>query len=284
MKFLNRRVNNFWLPAIFSVGLFGFALFYLLPFLLGFYYSFFDLLDGRRFVGLANYADLFSSELFRMAMINTLIFTFLSLALAFVCSFGAAYLLRFSMLGRVIPRKLLFLPIAVPAVSISFVWMWLFHHRGFVSGFFDGIMTLNLFHGAWLYVPLLVLFLWRYSGFGILVYFAGLSRLPEEYLDAFRIESKSRAKLLWYVLLPHEKPRTVYLLLLNMLFSGSIFREIFAVWANYPPRQLYMIQHFVYNNFMRLQYERAATGGVILSFIVLACLAGILFWEKRGIE
>jgi ABC-type sugar transport system permease subunit len=269
-----------WLYAVFGVGLLGFAVFFLLPFFLGIYYSMFDLLDGRRFVGLENYIDLLQNELFRMALFNTAVFTFLSLGLMFLVSFGAAYFLRFSV--RKIPRGLLVLPLAVPAVSISFVWLWLFHHRGFVSRFFDIFgMSVNLFHGAGLYVPLLVLFLWRYAGFSILIYFAGLSRLPQEHLDCFHMESKSRLKLIFYVLLPHEKPRTVYMLLLNLIFSMSIFREIFAVWANYPPRQLYMIQHFVYNNFLRLQYERAATGGVILAVFVLLILAGILAWERR---
>ena len=273
-----------WLLAVFSIGLIGFAVFYLLPFFLGIYYSMFDLLDGRRFIGLAHYSALFQSELFRTALANTARFTFLSLGLIFFVSFGAAYALRFSRLGRVVSRGLLFLPLAVPAVSISFVWLWFFHHRGILSGFFYSTLgvNVNLFHGAGLYVPLLALFLWRYAGFSILIYFAGLSKLPQEYLDCFRLESKSRLKLILYVLLPHEKPRTVYMLLLNLIFSMNIFREIFAVWANYPPRQLYMVQHFVYNNFMRLQYERASTGGVILSLFVLALLAAILFWERRN--
>ncbi|MCL1842624.1 MAG: sugar ABC transporter permease [Defluviitaleaceae bacterium] len=284
LKFLNKPLNEFWLWAVFCVGVAGFATFYLLPFLLGIYYSMFDMLDGHRFIGLANYSALFRSELFRMALANTARFTFLSLGLVFVVSFGAAYVLRFS--GLFIPRGLLFLPLAVPAVSISFVWLWLFHHRGFLSGFFYSLLGLNInfFSGAGLYVPLLALFLWRYAGFSILIYYAGLSLLPQEYLDSFYMESNSSIKLIYFILLPLERPRTVYMLLLNLIFSMSIFREIYAVWANYPPRQLYMVQHFVYNNFIRLQYERAATGGVILSLFVLLLLAVILIWERRVVE
>ena len=286
LKFLSKSVESTWLWLVFLFGIIGFAVFYLLPFFLGIYYSLFDLLDGRRFIGFANYTSLFGSELFRTALANTARFTFLSLLLVFVISFCGAYFLRFSHIGRVIPRGLLFLPLAVPAVSISFVWLWLFHHRGHLSGLMHGLMGINVnfFSGAGLYIPLLALFLWRYAGFSILIYFAGLSRLPLEYLDAFRMESKSRLKLIWHVLLPHERPRTVYMLLLNLIFSMNIFREIYAVWANYPPRQLYMIQHFVYNNFLRLQYERAATGGVILALFILLILAAVLIWERRWVE
>jgi len=283
-RYLNQPIKTPWLWTIFILGLIGFAAFYLFPFALGVYYSTVDIIDGGRFIGFAHYAALFNSVLFRTALANTARFTFLALSLMFIVSFGAAYLLHFSKIGRAIPRGLLFLPLAIPAVSISFVWLWLFHYRGLLSGWVFGLfgVNMNLLSGASLYIPLLALYLWRYAGFSILIYLAGLSRLPQEQLDSFAMESTSRLRLIWMVLLPHERPRTFYMLLLNLIFSMSIFREIYAVWANYPPRQLYMIQHFVYNNFMRLQYERAASGSVMLAIFIWVVLAGLMFWERRG--
>jgi len=125
------------------------------------------------------------------------------------------------------------------------------------------------------------LYLWRYAGFSVLVYLAGFSRLPQEYLDCFYMESSSRLRFIQKVLLPHERPRTFYIFLLNLIFSTSIFREIYVVWAQYPPRQLYMIQHFVYNNFMRLQYERASAGATILALFIWLILAALMVWERR---
>jgi len=286
MRFLNKPIKDLWLQVVVALGLAGFAVFYLLPFALGIFYSMVDLLDGRRFIGLAHYFALFGSELFRTALVNTARFTFLSLGLIFVVSFSAAYVLRFTVIGRAIPRGLLYLPLTIPAVSISFVWLWFFHFRGHLSRWFFEFfgVNLNLFSGSGLYVPLLALFLWKYAGFSILIYLAGLSKLPSEQLDAFYMESNSRLRLIQKVLLPHERPRTFYMLLLNLIFSMSIFREIYAVWANYPPRQLYMIQHFVYNNFIRLQYERAAAGSVILAVFALLLLAALLFWERRRVH
>jgi multiple sugar transport system permease protein len=264
----------------------GFAAFYLLPFALGVYYSMMDMPDRGGFVGFSHYRDLFRNELFRTALMNTARFTFLSLGLMLIVSFGAAYALHFTGIGRFIPRSLLYLPLTVPAVSISFVWLWLFHFRGHISSWAYSLFgsDLNLLAGNHLYIPLLALYLWKYAGFSILIYLAGFSRLPTEQLDAYRLESKNRLRLIWMVLLPHERPRTFYVLLLNLIFSMGIFREIYAVWAHYPPRQLYMIQHFVYNNFIRLHYERAAAGAVILAVFILTILAVLVVWERRRVH
>jgi len=283
MTYISKRVKSIWIWAILIIGLAGFAVFYFVPFFLGFYYSTFDVLENE-FIGLTHYTALFNSELFRVAFTNTVKFTSLALCLVFIMSFSAAYILRFSVFNRFIPIGLFYLPFVVPTVSISFVWYWLFHHRGLLSNFLYSTIQvqINFFSGNLVYVPILILFLWRYAGFSILVYFMGLCTVPSEYIDAYYMESKSKIFLIWYILLPHEKPRTVYVLLLNLIFSTNIFREIYAVWANYPPRRVYMIQHFVYNNFMRLQYERAAAGGVILALFILFLLAIVLLWERRG--
>jgi len=282
MRFINKYVDDIWLWLIVFIGVAGFLVFYLLPFVLGFVYSTFDLLDNR-FVGLTHYRNLLSNELFRVALFNTARFTLLSLGLVMTFGFGLAYVINFSPVGRFVPRGLLLLPLAIPAVGISFVWYWLFHFRGYLSGVVYHTLgiTLNLFSGVGLYIPLLVLFLWRYAGFSIFIYVAGMSHLQTAYIDAFKMESKSHFQFMKYVLIPHEHPRTIYLLLLNLIFSTTIFRDIHAIWASYPPRALYMVQHFVHNNFLRLQYERAATGGVILAGFILAILAGIMVYSKR---
>jgi multiple sugar transport system permease protein len=286
LKFLSKPINTLWFWIVFIIGMAGFSFFFLLPFVMGIYYSTVDLLDDNRFVGFTHYAALFNNELFRTALANTVRFTFLSLGLMFVVSFGAAYGLHFTRIGRSIPRSLLYLPLTVPAVSISFAWLWLFHYRGYISSMSHVLfgVNLNMLSGTSLYIPLLSLYIWKYAGFNILIYLAGLSRLPSENLDAFFMESKNRLRLVQMVLLPHERPRTFYMLLLNLIFSMGIFREIFAVWTHYPPRQLYMVQHFVYNNFIRLNYERAAAGAVILAIFILFILSGLLVWEKRRVH
>ena len=282
MKFINKHIDDIWLWLIVFIGVAGFFIFYLAPFILGIIYSLFDLLDNQ-FVGFANYRNLFNNELFRVALFNTARFTLLSLGLVITISFGAAYIMHFTPLGRFIPRGVLLLPLAIPAVGISFVWYWLFHFRGYLSGFvYNSLgLTINLFSGIGLYVPLLVLFLWRYVGFSIFIYIAGMTHLQPAHIDAFRMESKNHFKFIKYILIPHEHPRTIYLLLLNLIFSMTIFRDIYAIWANYPPRALYMVQHFVHNNFLRLHYERAATGGVIMAGFVLIVLFGIYAYGKR---
>lgn len=285
MKFLGKYIDDIWLWFIVFVAVVGFLVFYLLPFALGIYYSFFDLLENQ-FIGLVHYHNLFTSELFRLALLNTARFTFLSLALVFFVSFSVAYVLCFTVIGRKIPRSLLVFPLVVPTVSISFVWYWWFHHRGFLSAFLYWSFSwqTNFFSGTFLYLPLLILFLWRYAGFSILIYLAGMLRLPQEQIDAFNVESNNRLLFIWHILLPHERSCTTYILLLNLIFSMNIFREIYVVWSNYPPRALYMMQHFVYNNFLRLQYERAVAGSTILAVFILIIMALILIYERQQIS
>jgi len=283
-SFIKKPIKSPFIWFVFVIGLVGYITFYAFPFVLGVYYSMIDILDNRQFIGFSHYAALFNSVLFRTALANTARFIFLSLGLMFVVSFGGAFLLHFSKIGRIIPRGLFFLPLSIPTVSISFVWLWLFHHRGLLSGWLHNLfgINVNLFAGYSLYLSLMVLFLWRYAGFSILIYKAGMNRIPQEQLDMFYMESTSRLRLIKMVVLPHERSRTFYVLLLNLIFANSIFREIYAVWAHYPPRQLYMVQHFVFNNFIRLQYERAAAGAAILAIFIWFVLAGLLLWERWG--
>ncbi len=269
--------------AVFALCFTGFAFFYLFPLIIGTYWSLTDILPDHEFVLFKHYKALFASPVFVTALINTVVFTVLALVFITVFSFGISYLLVFKQKGSLGKATLLALPIVIPSVAISAVWQMLFHHKGYFNGLVHlvgGQGNADILSGAWLYLPLLLLFLWKYAGFSILIYCMAFLKMPKEYVEIHRLEGGGSWSLMRRVLWPYLFPQVVFTLVLNLFFSANIFRETYAVWKDYPPRQLYMLQNYIFNNFQKLEYERALAASVILIALIAAFIS-LLFWIER---
>ncbi len=275
--------NRKWLVLLLLPGLTGFIFFWVYPVLSGVYISMTNYLDGGKFVFLHNYIQIFQNKVFLKALLNTFSITTVGVSLIMVISFIIGYYIWKTLtMHRLL--KVVLLPLAVATVAISFVWETLFNSNGDINKLFTDILgfsTINWKSGALSYIPILLLYIWRYIGIDIIVFVAALNTISTEIIQAFLLDSKSKLKQMYYVFIPGIVPQTIFVFFISLMYCLWLSQDIFTLWKDYPPEQLYLLQHFITNSFRKLNYENAAAASTVLITIIGVILVFLRKLERR---
>ena len=265
-------------------GLFGFALFYLIPFIFSVGYSFLSRPVGGEFVGLRNYIELLESPAYRLGLQNTLIFMGMSVPITMALSLGAAMLIRNTGKFKSLFVLIFLIPLVIPSGSMVFFWRVLFSANGAFNGIlasfgFEGINWLNSNYAR---LMLLIIFVWKNLGFNLVLFLSGLGNIPCEYYEAARADGAGAFQSLRQITLPCILPITIIVVLMSIINSFRVFREVYLLLGAYPHESVYMLQHFINNNFFALNYSRLTTATTLLSFIMILLTKGLLWLERRA--
>ncbi len=211
-------------PAIlYVVALVGF------PFLLALYYSvsaFTIYNQSYHFVGLRNFIQIFQTDTFRAALVNTFVFTigsqFIGLMLG---KFGAFVLLR-PFPGRKLVRALIVLPWAVPVALATVAWEWMFDSLYSVINW--SLIALGIVTRSdapnWLGNPhlamlcVVVVNAWRFFPFAIVIFLAGITSVPQDVIDAATIDGAGFWRRNYQIIVPIIAP----IVLVGLIF-GTVF-------------------------------------------------------------
>jgi multiple sugar transport system permease protein len=264
-------------------GLIGFIMFYIWPFIISVGYAFVSKPIGGEFVGFENFISLVQSDAYTGGLYNTLIFMGVCIPLNMTLSLVLALLINKS--GKYKPAfTLVFLiPLVIPSGSTVFFWKMLFAPDGYINNI---IKYAGLTPVSWLetnssrYV-ILFIFVWKNLGYNMILFLAGLSNIPREYYEAAAADGGSASKVFLRITLPCLLPTTVLITIMSIVNSFKVFKEIYMLMGNYPHESVYMLQHFMNNNFFSLSYPRLTTAMTIL-VVMITFLTQFLFRvEKR---
>lgn len=265
-----------WLLILPHLG--GVVLFYVYPFLWSLQYSF----RSRNGFSLDVYRDLVQNDAFRLAMRNTAFFTGLAVPLLLLVSFAVAMALHLVLKGSRLILHLFILYYAVPSISIAYTWTLLFANSGLFNrgaAFVMGVAPLNWLDGSWLFVPLVSFFLVKYSAYPILILFAGLGAIPGELYEEAEMGGATFWQKTRYLTLPLLAPELGFAAVLGFYFSLRVYKDAYAMFGAYPPKSVYLLQHFMNNNFISLHLERlTAASSLTAVFVALV----ILFFFQRN--
>lgn len=168
----------------------GFAMFYLIPFVMGVFYSFMDSTIEGHFVGFDNYRELLDSDSFRKAASNTFYFSVISVPLMLVLSLGLAMLLNKNTYLRNWLRTGYVLPLVVPVASIILIWQMLFDWNGSLNAWLNnfGIDRVDWMKTDAARNVIIVVYLWKNIGYNVILFLAGLQQIPKDYYETAQIE------------------------------------------------------------------------------------------------
>lgn len=242
----------------------GFLTFFVVPFFYSFYYAFTENAFTKKFVWLDNFKFLLSNEYFKLAMLNTLKFTLISVPLIMIFSITAAifiwrYALRFS-----IVQNAFFLPILLP--SASFVMFW--------QAYLNDIQPFG---------SLVLFYIWKYAGLNIMLILTALCTVPKESLEAADIDGAGTFRKIRSILLPMISPTLFFTFILSIVNSLKIFKESYLLYGAYPDDSLYMMQNYLNNHFAKLNYQNISTASIFFALTVYTVVA-ILFVLERKIN
>lgn len=266
-------------------AVFGFLIFYVLPMGVTLWKS---VSFGGRFVGLENYRITFENHMFWLAVGNTLRFLVVALPLILVAALALALLLAEGFPGNRFFRLILLYPMLVPVAATVMVVQIFLGTRGVLNTFLVqwGLPRQEWIYSSWAFLILVLLYLWKNTGYGVILLLTGLAMIPKEYMEMARIDGAGRWKCLYYVRLPLLRPMLLFTALISLLNAFKCFREAILIGGNYPHESIYMLQHYLTNNFNNMNYMKISVASTLLflTILIVAGIAGRHFFLGEGGE
>ena len=274
-----------WTVAVLFLApsLIGFAIFYLIPFVMGFFYSFQDGAVDGSFVGLDNYHELLASGSFRKAATNTFLFTSISVPLIVVLSLLFAILLNQKLFIQNWLQTAFVLPLVVPVASIVMMWQILFDWNGTVNVWMQSmhIERIDWMKSDWSMGVLVVVYIWKNIGYNIILFLAGLQSIPKDYYETADIEGAGRFHKLIHITLVYLTPTMFFVVLMSIINSFKVFRETYLIAGDYPHDRIYILQHYMNNMFLSLDIQKLTAAATLMVGFILISVTVMLSIERR---
>ena len=274
-----------WAGMLFLLpGLIGFTVFYIWPFSISLGYAFLDRPVGGSFVGFANFADLLTNRAYLLGLVNTLRFIGISVPLNLGLSLGVAMLISKLPKHKELVSLFFLIPLVIPSGSMVSFWRSLFALDGALNGFLHGfgIERINWLNSDYAMFVMVLIFIWKNLGYNMILYMAGLSSIPRDYYEAAWVDGAKPRQTFLHITLPHLMPTTVLALIMSIINSFKVFREIFLITGAYPHPSIYTLQHFMNNMFASLNYPRLTTATTILVAGIAVFTQVLLRFERKA--
>ncbi|MBR0599652.1 carbohydrate ABC transporter permease [Sinanaerobacter chloroacetimidivorans] len=266
------------------LGFLGLTLFYLWPFLLSLWYAFADKPVNGTFVGLKNFIDLFHNKPYLLGLKNTLIFIGMSVPAGILLALIVAMLIH-----RVEKKKELFtliflIPLVIPSGSMVFFWKALFVSDGYINGVLAsiGLSGVHWFETSAVRYVVVLIFIWKNLGYNMVLFMAGLHNIPKEYYEAAAVDGASALQTFFCVTLPNLIPMFVLVIIMSVINSFKVFKEIYLITGSYPHESIYMLQHFMNNMLFSLNYQKLTTATCVLVLIIALMVQFLFRFERRA--
>ena len=289
--FKNPLRRWFWLflgpvTAAFAIG-------FVWPFLQGIYLSLckFKIIRNAKLIGFGNYLTALKDPSFMHAFWYTALFAVTSLVFINVLGFAAAYVLTQGIRGSNLYRTVFFMPNLIGGIVLGYIWSMIFD--GILSRYGTSIL-LESKYGFW---GLIILLCWQQIGYMMIIYIAGLQAVPEDMLEAAKIDGATKWQTLFRVTIPNVMPSITICTFLSLTNGFKLFDQNLALTAGQPiiiqpdgssVKTTEMLALNIYNTFYA---SSSASKGVaqakaVLFFILVAGLglAQLSITRKREVQ
>ena len=244
----------------------------LIPALLTVALAFFswDGISAPVFVGLDNFTAVFSDNVFWSALANNIIWTCIFLVVPVAMGLVAATMLLIAKRARNFFQVVYFLPVVIATAITARVWQGMIYSP--VTGVFGLLNRFGIPIGNPLAGTSTALYgvatvdLWHWWGFLCVIFFAALRQVPQEQIEAARIEGATYWQMLRYVLLPGIRPTITLMMILTVIWSFLVFDFVYILTQGGPASSSEVLSTLAYRYaFYDLNVGQAAAVALIIS-------------------
>jgi raffinose/stachyose/melibiose transport system permease protein len=282
-----RRIRNGIQTGLFmSPALLLYLLFVVGPLVYAAYFSLYHwsgLGAAIDFVGLHNYVLAFQDALFRASILHNVEIAVLSIIVQLPLGLAAALLLNRRFPGRTVMRLVFFAPYVLSETITAIIWYLMLQPDGLVDHMFRAVGLGGLIH-LWLADLNLVLYTmfvvltWKYIGFGIILFLAGLQGIPPEVIEAAQTDGATELRSIWHITIPLLGPTIRIWGFLSIIGSFQLFDLIWLTTKGGPAgASSTMATYLIDHGFNRYQFGYGSAASVLL-FMVTLVIA--LFYQR----
>jgi multiple sugar transport system permease protein len=248
----------------------------------------YDILSPARFVGLANYQQMLSDPRLLAVYRNTIIFTLL--AVSFNVGVG---LLLAVMLNRHMPgplkylfRSVYFFPVLVALVYSAIIWQFLYQKDSGIINYYLSFLNIApipwLSGRGWVLPSIIIMDVWKNTGFAMLVFLAGLQNIPQTYYEAAQIDGANGWRLFRHITLPLISPTLFFNSVIFMIGALQVFDSIVVLTGGGPgDASRSLVMYIVEKAFQTFEMGYASALAISL-FVVIMILTLVQFRAGRA--
>ncbi len=290
------RPDQQWEAYLFILpSLIGFLVFVFIALVASLGISFMDwgLTGPRGVAGLGNYRELLRDPVLATTFRNTAFYIVTIVPLQLILGLSMALALNQAIRGRDLFRVIYFLPVVTTIVAGAIVFRLLLSRNGPLADLFTAL-------SGWIGTPLgfpdllgstryskwsvVLLTLWKNTGFTMVIYLAALQGVPKELYDAAHVDGARAWQRLRHVTLPMISPTTFFLFLLQTIGAFQLFTEPFVMTRGGPAQSSMPVVHYIYENaFLFTRMGKASATAWFLFIFIFGFTLIQNIWQRRWV-
>lgn len=267
---MNRTVKRYF-PIFVLPTLTAFVIAFVIPFIMGVGLSFteFRTVTDASFVGISNYIRAFTEDrLFTDALWFTVKFAVISVIGINVIAFILAILFTRELPATNFFRTVFFMPNLIGGIVLGYIWQVIINGVLYKFGY---SVTSSPTYGFW---GLVILMHWQMIGYMMIIYIAGIQNIPNDILEAARVDGANAFTTLFRITVPSVMPSVTICLFLTITNSFKLFDQNLALTAGAPSNRTQMLALDIFNTFYsRTGYEGVGQAKAVIFFVIVAVIA-----------
>jgi ABC-type sugar transport system permease subunit len=281
-----RRLFPFFLllPALLL-----FAVFTLYPIINGFFFSFmeWDGFSDGKWTGLSNYTKAINDPFVWEALTHNVYYAFFTVVGKVVFGLLLAILLNQKLKGISVYRTIIFIPVVLSFVAVGLLWSWIYNP---VFGLLNNFLGLFGFpsNTAWLGDPklalgaLIVVDIWKWAGYHMVLFLAGLQNIPGDLYEAATVDGASRKQSFFHITLPLMVPIIIINTTIAIMGAFNVFDIVYVMTNAGPYHATEVVMTYSYSQAFKLHsFGYGAAISYLLLLIIAIVTAIQLFFMKR---
>lgn len=281
------RQEALWGYAMVAPLIIGLAIFFYVGLSASLYLSFteWDVLTAPKWVGLENYQRFVQNPLYLKTLWNSLRFTLMLVPLGMLAALGMALALNRDMPWRGFYRVLFFLPVLTMPVAIAVVWKWIYAPDfGLIN------QGLALFGGPrvkWLsdvntaMFALVLMSVWSGSGYGMIIYLAGLQNISRSYYEAAQVDGASAWQQFASITVPLLTPTIFFSLVTSTISAFQVFDIVYVMTKGGPMDSTRTMVYTIYDDGFRFFRMGMASATAWVLFAIILVITIVQLWGQR---
>jgi multiple sugar transport system permease protein len=172
----------------------------------------------------------------------------------------------------------------IPSGSVAHFWKSVFGLNGLINGAFFYADPVNWLDTGWCRALITLVFIWKNAGYNIVLFLAGLHAIPQDYYEYAAVEGAGALSKFFRITLVYITPTAFLVFIMSIINSFKSFKEIYLICGAYPHSSIYMLQHYMNNQFAAVNYQKLASASYVLSLFIVALVLFIYHLQNKRAE
>ncbi|HAL73774.1 MAG TPA: sugar ABC transporter permease [Clostridiales bacterium] len=268
--------NRLMALGFLSPNIFGFLIFTLIPavWAIGMSFTNWEGSGTAEFIGIGNYARLFSDSGFKISLGNTLFYTIGTVPFIIIISMILAFVLESGLRFATAIRAAHFFPHISSIVAIAVVWQFLYSKNGPLNQILRSIGIENppawLSDSKWALTAIMFMIIWKGIGYYMIIYLAGLRNIDSALYEAAHVDGANKFRQFIHITIPQLRPVTFYITIMAIINSFQVFTPIYVMTKGGPGRATSVLVLQIYKDaFQNYRFGYASAEAMVLFAIIL---------------